>query len=52
MMMPRETQPEYLDVAEAMNGGAGALGKPMEPDVIPLEDLMLDNLYAGPGKEA
>jgi Fe-S-cluster-containing dehydrogenase component len=43
MMIPRETQPEYLDVAEAIIGGA--LETKGEPHVFPLEDLMLDNVY-------
>jgi hypothetical protein len=44
MMIPRESQSEYLDVAEAIDGRA--LGTVKEPEIFALEDLMLDNVYA------
>lgn len=44
MMVPREAVPEYIDVAEAMNGRDS--GTRREPEVFALEDLMLENVYA------
>ena len=44
MMIPRDARPEYIDVADALRdepkGHDGTL------NVIPFEDLMLENLYA------
>lgn len=44
MMIPRDSRPEYIDVADAMN--EDAFGKEMTRNVIPLEDLMLENVHS------
>ncbi len=44
MMIPRDASPEFLDVAAAMNDDAFA--KPAELNILPMEDLMLANVYS------
>jgi Fe-S-cluster-containing dehydrogenase component len=47
MMVPRDAQPEYLDVVAALDGGRGH--DPLALRVLDDADVMLDNLYRGPG---
>jgi len=44
MMIPRDARPEYIDVMEAMSDAAP--GKRVTLNVIPAEDIMLENVYA------
>jgi Fe-S-cluster-containing dehydrogenase component len=49
MMVPRDSHAEYIDVADAMNDHL--LGKQVTLNVIPAEDVMLENVYASDGEE-
>jgi Fe-S-cluster-containing dehydrogenase component len=49
MMVPRDSHAEYIDVADAMNDHS--LGKQVTLNVIPAEDVMLENVYASDGEE-
>src|SRR5690606_730963 len=44
MMIPRDSRPEFIDVADALNETAS--GKDVTLNIISSEDIMLDNLYA------
>ena len=44
MMIPRDSQAEYIDVANAMQDHA--MGKEMTLNILADEDLILDNIYS------
>jgi Fe-S-cluster-containing dehydrogenase component len=48
MMVPRGTQAEYIDVVDAMSDGA--LGKRVTLNVLPSDDIMLENVYEPAGE--
>ena len=49
MMIPRDSQPEYIDVADAMRDRG--LGKEVKLNVLSDNDLMLDNVYSADSGE-
>lgn len=49
MMIPRDAQPEYIDVADAMR--ENGLGKQVTLNVLSGDDLMLDNVYSADSGE-
>ena len=49
MMVPRDAQPEHIDVMDAMSDGGP--GKRVTLTVIPAEDIMLENVYAAGAEE-